>query len=74
MKAIRITPSRPMSLAKGSRNAEQWARRLKSPTYTLAMIQISRPAGAATTMARPRTKRVRSKIERTITLPICGRR
>ena len=39
-----------------------------------AVSHISRPAGAATAAARPRTKRVRSKIERIMTLPICGLR
>ena len=36
--------------------------------------QIKIPAGMATMTARASTKRVRSKMERTITLPICGRR
>ena len=40
----------------------------------LANIQISTPAGAAIMTARPNTKRVRSRIERIITFPICGLR
>ena len=40
----------------------------------LAINQINIPAGAATAMARPKTNIVRSKTERTSTLPICGRR
>ena len=39
-----------------------------------ALIHIISPAGAATAAARPSTKSVRSNTERTITLPICGRR
>ncbi len=39
-----------------------------------AIIQITSPAGAATLTALPKTNRVRSRIERTITLPICGLR
>lgn len=39
-----------------------------------AKSHITSPAGAATTAALPSTKSVRSNIERTITLPICGRR
>lgn len=74
IKASRITPSKPISCAKGSRNAAQCASRLASPTNTFAITQIIRPAGAATAAALPRTNSVRSKMERTITLPICGRR
>ena len=45
---------------------------LISPTVIFAISQIIIPAGAATATARPNTNKVRSKIERTITLPICG--
>ena len=38
-----------------------------------AVIQISRPAGAAMRMALPSTNKVRSQTERMITFPICGR-
>ena len=44
------------------------------PILILAIIQISSPAGAATIIARPKTKRVLSKIERIIILPINGLR
>ena len=74
MKAIRITPSRPSSRAKGSRKPVQWFRMLTPPTVTLAQSQISRPAGAATATARPSTNSVRSSTERAMTLPIWGRR
>lgn len=39
---------------------------------TLEKSQITIPAGAAIATALPRTNKVLSKIERTITLPICG--
>ena len=42
--------------------------------YTLAINHIKRPAGAATDTARPSTNKVRSNIERTITLPTWGTR
>lgn len=69
-----ITPSIPSALPNGSRNAAQCAKRLISPIVILANSQMMIPAGAATTAARPNTKSVRSKIERTITFPIWGRR
>ncbi len=74
IKAIRMTPSRPRSFANGSKKFAQWFRRLMSPIITFAMIQIRRPAGMAMITALPSTNRVRSKIERTITFPICGLR
>ena len=72
--AIRITPSSPISLANGSRNSAQAFNRLVSPHFILATSHISSPAGAATAAALPSTNRVRSKIDRTITFPISGRR
>lgn len=72
IKASSMTPSIPMTWANGSRNPEQCARSVASPTEILAISQMMSPAGAATTIARPRTNRVLSKIERTITFPICG--
>lgn len=45
-----------------------------SPDLDVGGEPDDKPAGAATTTARPNTKSVRSKIERIITLPICGRR
>ena len=41
-------------------------------TDTFESIQIIIPAGAATAIALPKTNKVLSKIERTITFPICG--
>lgn len=70
IKAIKITPSRPSSEAKGSRKLEQMKSNVSPLTVTLAINQITRPAGAATVMALPSTKRVLSKIERIITLVI----
>ena len=72
--ANRITPSSPRSCAKGSRKAAQYANKLALPYGMFASNQISNPAGAATTAALPKTNKVRSKIERTITFPVCGRR
>ena len=72
IKASSMTPSIPMTWANGSRNPEQCARSVASPTEILAISQMMSPAGAATTIARPRTNRVLAKIERTITFPICG--
>ncbi len=45
---------------------------LKSPTNIFDNSHITTPAGAATKMARPKTKSVLSKTERIITLPNCG--
>lgn len=74
MNAIKITPSSPISFANGSRKSAQVFSRLVSPHLILATSQISNPAGAATAAALPSTNRVRSKIDRTITFPISGRR
>ncbi len=68
--ARRMTPSKPMSLANGSRKPEQWASRVAFPTDILAKSQMTIPAGAATEIARPNTNKVRSNMERTMTLPI----
>ena len=72
--ASKITPSIPSIWAKGSKKCAQCANSVMSPALRLANSQINNPAGAATAAARPRTNMVRSKIERTITFPICGRR
>ncbi len=72
IKAKSIMPSSPKSLAKGSRKSEQYENTLIPSIYMFAVSQIKSPAGAATAAARPSTNRVRSKIERTMTLPICG--
>ncbi len=70
--ASSMTPSIPITRAKGSKNPEQCARSVASPTEMFAISQIIRPAGAATAMARPSTNKVSSKMERTMTFPICG--
>ena len=72
IKAIRITPSSPINLPIGSSAAEQTESMLSPPIYTFAASHIISPAGAATAAALPKTNSVRSKIDRTITLPICG--
>ena len=69
-KAMRITPSSPMSLANGSRKEAHQESRLVSRMCRLAMHQMRNPAGTATAAARPSTNRVRSKTERTRTDPI----
>ena len=72
--AISITPSRPMSLAAGSRKSDAISKRLSPPTVILAASHMIAPAGAATAAARPSTNSVRSNTDLIITLPICGRR
>ena len=71
---MRMTPSSPNSRAKGSRNPVHQLSRDCSPACTLAINQITAPAGAATAAARPSTKRVRSSTERTSTWPTRGLR
>ena len=65
--AMRRIPSRPISLANGSRKFAQIFKTLKLPILTFAKIHIIRPAGAATATALPRTNIVLSKIDLTIT-------
>ena len=72
--AMRMIPSSPMSRPAGSRTLAQAVRSEPPPTGTLAMSQITSPAGAATATARARTNSVRSQMERTMTFPTCGRR
>lgn len=72
IKAISIKPSKPITLAKGSKNPAAWAMKLDWPIYTFANIHISIPAGAATTIALPRTNMVLSINEVYKTLPIWG--
>lgn len=74
MKDIRITPSKPMRAAKGSRAEAQRFRRLIPFRRRLAMSQISIPAGMAAVIARPKTNRVRSGMERIRILQSRGRR
>ena len=70
--ANNITPSSPINCANGSKKSEQYFNKVISFMLTFAISHIKAPAGAATETALPKTKRVRSKIERTITFPICG--
>ena len=72
IKAVSMTPSSPMSFANGSSAPEKADNRLSPRTVTFAASQIIMPAGAATAAALPRTKRVLSKIERTMTFKTCG--
>ena len=73
-KAVRITPSIPISFPKGSIASVQCMSRVLSPAVTFAKIHITIPAGAATLTALPSTNKVRSNTERVIVLPICGLR
>ena len=73
IKASSIAPSSPIILPMGSSAAAQMLKMLAPFTFIFAASQIISPAGAATAAARPKTNSVRSKTERTITLPICGR-
>ena len=72
IKAARTAPSSPSSVPAGSKKDTICCRTLTEPIFTFASSQIKRPAGAATAAARARTNSVRSKTERTITLPTCG--
>ena len=65
--ARRITPSKPKSRAKGSKKPDAYAKSVVPETVTFAKIQITSPAGAATDIALPKTNRVLSRTERTIT-------
>ena len=62
-----IVPSSPMALANGSRIADVLLSRVSPPMVMFANIHIISPAGAATAAALPKTNRVLSRIERTIT-------
>lgn len=74
IKAMRITPSKPIHLAKGSNNPAQHDSTLTSPIIIFAASQMISPAGAATAAALASTNNVLSKMERTIILPTCGLR
>ena len=65
-----IGPSSHISLPTGSINPAMSDSRLTPPIFILARSHIIRPAGAATAAERPRTNKVRSKSERTMTFPI----
>ena len=72
IKAVKIYPSNPISFANGSKIFATNDNNVISPICKLANNQIIKPAGAATAKALPKTNIVLSKIERTITFPICG--
>lgn len=74
MNASSITPSKPISLANGSRNPEQCASNVIPLMFTFAISHIRRPAGAATITARLRTNSVRSNTDLTRTRHSCGLR
>lgn len=74
IKAINITPSKPNKDAKGFKKSAHIFKILTFPIWIFAIHQIIRPAGAATKMALPKTNKVLSKMERTITFPIWGLR
>lgn len=70
MKAIKITPSNPNNLAKGSRTPHSDSVSSYHQSMIFAISQIIRPAGIATTTALPKTNSVRSKIDLTMIFPI----
>ena len=72
IKAIRITPSSPIILAKGSKKSAQSINTLVFPTLRFAASQMIIPAGIATDNERPKTKRVLSNTERTRTSKALG--
>ena len=74
IKANKITPSSPKSVAKGFKKFAQWLKTELLPIDIFAIIQIISPAGAATETLRPKTKSVLSKIERIKSFNICGLR
>ena len=67
-----IVPSRPIALANGSRIEEIEESKVSPPIVIFAKHQMISPAGAATAAALPKTNRVLSKIERTMTLKKSG--
>ena len=56
MKAVKIYPSSPISLPKGSKKFATYVRILLSPIWTFANNHIIIPAGAATLIALPKYK------------------
>ena len=72
IKAVNITPSNPISLAKGSKKSVIYLSNETSETFIFASNHITIPAGKATTTALPSTYKVLSNIERTIVFPIFG--
>lgn len=65
-------PSNPKRVAKGFKKFAMCVSIEMLPIETLENSQMIIPAGAATAIALPKTNKVLSKIERTITFPICG--
>ena len=72
IKAIRITPSRPIVLAKGSKAFVHIFKMVLSPIVILAISQIIRPAGADIRIALFKTNNVLSNIDLIITFVIWG--
>ncbi len=72
IKAISITPSKPIILAAGSKKSVQTVRSEYPSTVIFAINQIIAPAGAATAAARLNTNSVLSNTARIKTLPTCG--
>ena len=72
MKAVKIYSSNPIRLAKGFKKLAIIVRRLSPLNPIFAKSQITRPAGAATKIALPRTNKVLSKMERISIFPTCG--
>lgn len=71
-KATSITPSSPIILANGSKKLVRCSKIVSAPILVFAKNQIIIPAGKATHIALPRTNKVLSKIDLTITLPHFG--
>jgi len=70
IKAVKIYPSIPIKLAKGSKKLAIYERIDKFPIVIFANNHITIPIGAATDIALPSTNRVLSKSDLTITFPI----
>ena len=70
--AIKIYPSNPIILAKGSRKLAICERIDKLPIVIFANNHIIIPKGAATAIALPSTNKVLSKIDLVIICIICG--
>lgn len=72
IKASNITPSNPNNFANGSRVEDNCFKRDISFMYMFESNHMIIPMGAATIIALPKTFNVLSKIDLTITFPICG--
>ena len=72
IKAVKIYPSNPINFANGFKKFAIIINKLSPFIPTFANIQITSPAGAATTIALPKTNNVLSKIERTNIFANCG--